>query len=468
MRRLLPRSLFGQTILILLLGLAVSHAIGAWFYGSDREQAVRAVGGLVVAQRVANNARLIDEAPPEWRSRMIEALSDPAFRVSLSPEAPVFPSEEANGPISDAIRDFIAGQLPVGPMQNIRIAVSLAPGQAPVGPPFGFRGPMPPPGQPMHRGMHGGGPWRGLRAAVGLSDGSWLTFATGLPEGGPPMSVQFILSMAIMAIIVLAVSIWTVRRLTSPLGVLAAAAERLGKDVAAPPLAEVGTVEMRRAAQAFNRMQERLRRLIENRTVMLAAISHDIRTPLTLLRLRTESLDAGDDRDRMLATIAEMDGMLTATLGFIRDEARAEPRRQVDVTALVGSLVDDMADAGLPVSMEPGVPAIRECQSLGLRRALANLIDNAIKYGVVARVGMHPSREALEITIDDDGPGIPEAELGRVTQPFYRLEGSRSRDTGGIGLGLAITLSIIQAHGGELILANRPEGGLRASVTLPT
>ena len=214
-------------------------------------------------------------------------------------------------------------------------------------------------------------------------------------------------------------------------------------------------------------MQARLRGLIENRTRMLAAISHDLRTPLTLLRLRAENVADGAEREKMLATIADMEAMIAATPQFARDEAKAEPRRPTDVTALLASAVDDMADAGLAVAMEPAPPLIGDCQPAALRRALTNLLDNAVKYGARAHAAIRATSEGIAIAIDDDGPGIPEEELARVFQPFYRIEGSRSRDTGGIGLGLAIALSVVQMHGGDIVLANRPEGGLRATVTLP-
>jgi signal transduction histidine kinase len=273
--------------------------------------------------------------------------------------------------------------------------------------------------------------------------------------------------MALMAIIIVAVSIWVVRRVTAPLTSLSAAAEMLGNDLNAPPLPEIGTVEMRQASRAFNTMQARLRSLVENRTRMLAAISHDLRTPLTLLRLRAEHVEDAPEREKMLATIAEMDSMIAATLEFARDEAMAEPRRRTDLTALLASVVDDMAETGLPVAMKATQPILCECQPAALKRALSNLLGNAVKYGKRARATIGSTPQAVEITIDDDGPGIPEDELARVFQPFYRVEGSRNRETGGIGLGLAIAMSIVQAHRGKLTLSNRPEGGLRARVTLP-
>jgi signal transduction histidine kinase len=169
----------------------------------------------------------------------------------------------------------------------------------------------------------------------------------------------------------------------------------------------------------------------------------------------------------MLTTIAEMDSMVGATLHFARDEATTELRRPTDVAALVQSVVNDMADAGLPVTMDPAQSVVVECRPDALKRAIRNLIDNAVKHGQSAQVAVNPAPESIVITIDDQGPGIAEHELERVFQPFYRVDASRNPETGGIGLGLAIALSIVQAHGGELTLVNRKAGGLRASVTLP-
>jgi signal transduction histidine kinase len=460
--RFLPKSLFGQTLLILLAGLLVSNAVGSWLYTADREQAVRAIGGFTVAQRIANLTRLVRDAPPEWRGRIVSALSDQAFHVMLSDRPPPLHPGLEDVAASQAVKAYLTEQMtdgaPNGATPEPRVAV-----YAPGGPPFGGfhphfrRGPM----------MHGLGNFRDLEVAMPLPGSQWLAFTTGLPITGPAWSRQFIVSMAIMAVIILIVSIWAVRRVTAPLASLALAAERLGRDVTAPPLPETGTIETRRASHAFNEMQVRLRNLIENRTRLLAAISHDLRTPLTLLRLRAETVPDPQERDKMLATIAEMDEMIGATLNFARDEAAAEPSRKTDVVSLVQSIVDDMSDAGRSVTMAPAQPTIWECRPATLKRALTNLIDNAVKYGNTAHVSVQTVGQAIEITVDDEGPGIPEPELSRVFEPFYRVEDSRSRETGGVGLGLAIAYSIVQAHGGQITLTNRAEGGLRARVTLP-
>lgn len=455
----LPRSLLGQTLAILLAGFLVSHVVGAWIYAGAREDAVRSVGAFAIAERVANLTRLVDETPADLRARIVAALNEPTFSVSLSHDAPDL-SLAGMDAVARAIGALIADRLS---RPDLRIAVAVS---GPSGLPF-----MAPPRGPMAMGrglmLHDMGAWRALEMAVELSDGEWLSFATAVPDTGPPVAWPFILSLALTGLIVVVVSAWAVRRVTAPLGVLASAAERVGLDIATEPLAEVGTAEMRQASRAFNQMQTRLRQLIENRTRMLAAISHDLRTPLTLLRLRAETIDNPDNRTKMLATIAEMDAMVGATLAFARDEATTEPRRRADLAALLASIVDDMADAGLPVTMEPSEPVVCECQPGGLKRALANLLDNAVKYGGRAHAHIRIASQTVEITIDDDGPGIPEEELARVLEPYYRSEASRNRETGGVGLGLAIALATVRAQGGRLSLSNRPEGGLRAIVALP-
>lgn len=490
MTRWLPKSLFGQTLLLLLAGLIVSHAIGSFIYSLDRESAVRAVGGLATAQRIANVSRLVEDMPADWRDRLVAGLSDRSLMVALSDTPPLTTSD--SGPVADVIRDYLMHQLRLPPGREPMVAVDEA-----SGPPFGgrrFREPPPgaefgrDPGREPGVGPGGMGPgrmmrerdeerWRerrqammrtrGLEVAVPLRGGQWLHFATALPSSNAGFSYQYLISMLVMALFIVAISIWAVRRMTAPLAAVAVAADRLGRDVNAPPLTETGTVEMKQAASAFNTMQTRLRALIENRTRMLAALSHDLRTPLTLLRLRAENVENAEERDKMLGTIAEMDAMIGATLSYAREQAADETRRAADVAALVQSVVHDMADAGLDVTMTQGQPVSIECQPAALKRALTNLIENAVKYGTRARVSLAVTPQTLEIAVEDDGPGIPADQLAKVFEPFYRVEESRSRDTGGVGLGLAIAQAVVSAQNGTLTLANRTPSGLRALITLP-
>ncbi len=464
MKRLLPQSLFGQTLLVLGAGLIVSLLVGSWIYTLDREQAVRAVGGLAAAQRMTNLTRLVEDTPREGRERIVAGLSDQTFRVLLSSQPPAIAPNDDDVAVAQAIKEFLVDQLSLTLGREPRVAASLPDRSV-----LGGRGPMMGPGPMMHGfgGFGGFGNFRELQVAVPLANGQWLSFATALPESGSSFSRQFFLSMAIMAIVIFGASLWAVRRVTAPLAAVSIAAERLGNDLNASPMLETGSVETRQAARAFNTMQARLRGLIESRTSMLAAISHDLRTPLTLLRLRLENVENQQDRDKMLATIAEMDSMIGATLQFARDEATTELRRSTDLAALVQSTVDDMADAGMPVKMLASEPIVSECRPEALKRVVRNLLDNAVKYGKAASVSVRATPETIEITIEDEGPGIPEQYLTRVFDPFYRLEESRSRETGGAGLGLAIAQSIVQAQRGTLILSNKASGGLCARIELP-
>jgi signal transduction histidine kinase len=262
--------------------------------------------------------------------------------------------------------------------------------------------------------------------------------------------------------------------LAAPLAGFAAAAERLALDGTAAPLPETGPRELRAATAAVNRMRERLSRFVEDRTRMLAAISHDLRTPLTRLRLRAEFIEDAEIQRKMLADIEEMSAMIAATLAFAREDADQEPRQTLELAALLRSLCQQQAEIGASVTFQLAPSSQEErlisAKPTALRRAFGNLIENGIAYGERVRVVFEAPMEMsvpVVIQIDDDGPGIPIAEQEKVFAPFYRLEHSRNRATGGVGLGLAVARSLIRGHGGEILLRNRPEGGLRVIVTLP-
>lgn len=256
------------------------------------------------------------------------------------------------------------------------------------------------------------------------------------------------------------------RRIAAPLGAFAAAAERLGRDPKAPPLSVRGPAEIEAATHAFNEMQERLRRYVDDRTAMIGAIAHDLRTPLMRLSFRLENVPEAI-RNKAETDIREMESMLAAVLAFVRDMGEQGRRQKLDLRSLVESIADNMADMGEDVSVEPGDTIVLNGDVVGLRSLFANLLSNAVKYGQRARVALRAEDGMAIVEIEDDGPGIAPAELDRVFEPFYRTERSRSRDTGGTGLGLATVRTLAHAHGGEAILENRAEGGLRARVKLP-
>ena len=306
-----------------------------------------------------------------------------------------------------------------------------------------------------------------LGMSVALTDGRWLNMAAHFRLPNRSM-LPMVVSVGLMAAAIVVIVAVTVRRLTRPLRELAAAADRLGRGTAVDPIPETGPIEVSGTIRAFNVMQDRLTRFVRDRTRMLAAISHDLRTPITSLRIRAEFIDDDENRERIIETLDEMNRMAEATLAFARDEATAEAPSRVDMGEYLDSLAEDYRAMGRPVTLSaPAQRVVVDCRPTGLKRALRNLIDNALRYGGRADVALTAPGGDAVITISDAGPGIPEERMADVFEPFVRLEESRSEETGGIGLGLAIARSIVHAHGGTVTLANRAEGGLAATVRLP-
>jgi signal transduction histidine kinase len=304
-----------------------------------------------------------------------------------------------------------------------------------------------------------------FQAAVRQRDGRWLEAA---PRRGliDPWAQRVLLVLAAAALAVTPLAWWFARRIAAPITAFARAAERLGRDPDAPPLTVRGSTEVTAAAAAFNLMQERLKRYVSNRTTMIAAIAHDLRTPLTRLRFRIEA--APDElKPKLAADLDEMEAMISATLAFVQDATRPGERTKLEVSSLVETVMDEAAETGADAAVEHAERAVVDGDPIALKRLVTNLVDNALKFGSSARGRVFAEAGMAVVEVDDDGPGVPEGEIERAFEPFQRLEGSRSRETGGAGLGLAVVRAIARGHGGEVTLQNRAEGGLRARVTLP-
>ena len=319
------------------------------------------------------------------------------------------------------------------------------------------------------RGLHHGdshfipGPFE---AGVLQPDGRWLVVE---PEGRPFLTgwQLNILLWFTLTCVALAPVVWLfARRLSSPMSTLAEAAERLGRDPEAPPLRVTGPAEMQTVTTAFNEMQDRLRRYVQDRTAMIGAVAHDLRTPLTRLRFRVESVPE-PLRSKMTADMEQMDAMIAATMAFARDVTKTGERSRLELSSLVQSVADEMADTGADVSAETKGPVVIEGDPIALRRLVANLLDNAVKFGARARARVYTEPGAAVIEVDDDGPGLGIADREKVFEPFFRGEPSRNRATGGAGLGLAVVRAVARAHGGDAALENLPGGGLRARARLP-
>jgi len=297
-------------------------------------------------------------------------------------------------------------------------------------------------------------------------NGQWLIVEPKPTLRPSAWQQRLILSIILSALALAPVAYLFARRLAKPIALFAQGAERLGRDPRAPPLAIRGPTEVAVAVQAFNHMQERLARYVEDRTAMVGAIAHDLRTPLTRLRFRVEG--APDDlRIKMAADIAEMEAMISGTLAFVRDATRAAQRTRLELSSLLESLADEMSETGLDVAVVSADKVVIDGDPVALRRLFNNLLENALKFGRQARIRVFTADDCAVVEIDDNGCGLPEKDLERVFEPFFRHESSRSRETGGIGLGLAVARSVARAHGGDATLENRPGGGLTARVKLP-
>ncbi len=467
-----PRSLGGRTAFVLLVGLIVVQIAGLTIHALDRVDIQNLSAARLAAERTRALVRTALFTPIEDRA---EALADIDLPGGMTAEIGQEPAARGGPPLPLPLRELLragnAGLGPPPPPPPPRMGEALS------GPPAA------PPPLPMPRRLRPregrdffiaglGAGQNGYVLSARMPDGMWLNVHTEMPPPRPWHSPTFLIAFIVMTVLAALLTLWAVRRLTRPVRLLAEAAERLGRDVNAPPLPETGPSEVATAATAFNTMARRIRRFVQDRTEMLAAIGHDLRTPITRLRLRAEFMDDDEQRAKMLADLAEMEKMIGATLAFARDDAAAEPATPVDLAGLARTVVDEAADAA-PEQAEhitydgPAHLTVR-ARPVALKRALANLVGNALAYGGAAKVTLTPPVQGqIRLMVEDHGPGIPAEEMERAFAPFHRLEGSRNRETGGTGLGLPIARNILRAHGGDVTLANRAAGGLIATMTLP-
>jgi signal transduction histidine kinase len=463
--RWLARSLFGRLVLVLLPVLVVAQFIGFALHMHERGEALSQASGLQSAQRIAGMVRLLDSLDTAQRRNIAQVLSSPALAVSLERSALVVAEEEKTARaalFAAMLRRFLVDSRPV--------AVSVtdaAPSEPAPMHPFGGPGMHGGWAPPMAAAQFLGGPGLKFVAQVRLRDGALATFDTRLPEQTASWPYRLLLSLAVLLVAVIAVSLVAVRWVTRPLRTFADAAQELGRDIHRPVLQERGPNEVARAARALNTMQSRLIAYLDERTRVLAAMSHDLKTPITRLRLRAELLEDSVLKTKIAADLEETQSMVDGALDYLRGAARGEAARPVDVTALLESLQADMQDLGGEVAIEGAALKPLPARPQALKRCVWNLLDNAVKYGSRARIAVDDDERRLRIRVLDEGPGIPAAEMEKVFEPFHRVESSRNRATGGTGLGLSIARGIAEDHRGSLELRNRPEGGLEATLILP-
>lgn len=438
-----PRSLAVRLFLLLLGGVFAAVFITTGLALHERGRLMQTFREQATAERIADFLHLLAALPADQRSATVEALPSGHWRIE--PAAAATPRDDRVSPSFTAALAEAAG-----PAVRIEAAWRTRPSDC--------------------RDPHGACVQaRTVGALVRFPDGRRVQVeATREPPPLPlPEGTRFAANLLVLAVALAGISWYAVRLVLQPLRRLAEAAEAFGRDPEHPPMGETGPSEVQQAARTFNRMRERLRAHMDERTRILAAITHDLKTPLTRLRLRLEQCEDEALRARLVDDVAAMQALVGEGLDLARSLDSGPPPQTLDLGALLQSLCDDVADAGGDARFEGPVGALVACRPAALRRALLNLIDNAVVYGGAATVTLEASGGDWVVRIRDQGPGIPDRHLADVMLPFFRLEGSRSRDTGGTGLGLPIAANLTAAQGGTLSLHNLPEGGLEARVRLP-
>ncbi|MBL7240643.1 ATP-binding protein [Komagataeibacter rhaeticus] len=502
MRRLLPQSLAARTTLLLMGGLGVIQVVGLTIHAMDRFDFDQRMIHEQARSKVFTYYRAIVETAPEDRARELAALHLPeGVSITLTP-----------GPEPDMVNGLALAPHPQPHMHgpddwNGRPNGGMGGGFGPEGHHFGEEGGPGPrgfrwggrPGGPDGPGEGDGGmgplpqslrpeqvmvsPGTGRHRTVAFllpDERRWVTIHYILPRPSLFRSPTFPIAFLILTCAGGVLILWGVRRLIAPVSTLAAAAEELGRNVNAPPMPEDGPREVARAAHAFNTMAHRIRRYLTDRTLMLTAIGHDLRTPITRLKLRAEFVEDDEMRARMLSDLDELEAMVAATLAFGRDASQREPMGQVNLTALLQTIADETTETCPAlegkVTFSSEMPDVLvRARPVALKRALGNLVSNAVKYAGGARIILLPPHRGagddadeyrVTILIEDEGPGLPTEDLERMFDPFVRAEQSRNRETGGTGLGLSISRNIIWGLGGDIRLGNRHPHGLRVTVTL--
>ena len=450
MRRLLPSSLLGQMLLLIGAALLVAQAVNFAFLLNEQQKLSLARNEGPAIGRFTQAASVIAATAPQERRMLLSAhRAGRSAAYRLAPQSAIDRDRiERNPQIEERLTAaLLEARVPI---RAVRAASPM--GVVPVHGPAGH-------GHHEARRM--------LLLAAQLDDGSWLDARFDSPRADRWLIHRLLLATAMLFFLVFGAAWWIARRLARPLRDLTRAAEGFRGHSPAEPVTPRGPSDLRRAVEAFNAMNRRTLALLDEKDRMLGAIGHDLRTPLASLRIRAENMGPEEERERLVATVEEMAATLEDILTLARTGRAREPVRPVDLAALADAVVEEFRDLGLAAEFRQSERAVLAVQPNLLRRALRNLMDNAVAYGGQAAVTVVERTGEIEIRVEDEGPGIPAERLEEVLEPFRRLDSSRNRASGGAGLGLAIALAVAQAHGGRLELANREGGGLSASLVLP-
>lgn len=457
-RYLWPAGLAGQLILLILLALLVGQLISFWILADERRERLHEANLRQVSQKLITTYELVRELPESARLQLLQAVSTPGQNFSLDQQPLVVPDSSV---LTSRLHQRLMMALPE---PRPEAAFRFVPPDHPACDTFEETGR--PSREERRRNWHLCQPR--LEASLKLADASWLNLQVVTLEHATPWSGRIWISLLVTALLVALVVILSVRNLVKPLKSLTEAARRFARGET-QQVTEQGPKDLQQVIHAFNQMQQQVGQQLEERARLLAALSHDLRTPLTHMRLRVELLPDSEDKQRLLDSLLDMQRLAETTLDFVRGSSAEKPS-DFDLAALIQSLCDDYADQGQAVHFTPtDITCLYRGRSQAIKRALQNLIDNALKYGDHAEVTLERQESDACIRIVDAGPGIPAAEVDRVFEPFYRIENSRSRETGGSGLGLSIARNLVQREGGRILLQSRRDGqqGLQVELLLP-
>ena len=436
------RSMHGRLFLILLLGMLLAAAGTILFTHSRQQEMYERVRSQHLATEINQLVETLEKAAPSERAEILHSFHSMSIRARQATNA-MLPITDRDGILEDALQQRSLDAKLIAELPSPVTCGDVK-----------LKRPRPMPG-----------PLLCQRVQIVLPDESMYELIVPMP----PMRERELIPTAILLFaLCIGLLAWLVARIaTRPLRQLADAADNLDITRVSEPLPEKGSSEVRAATRAFNRMQKRIYEDVRERTGMLAAITHDLQTPLTRLRLRLEKLPDETLRDKLVGDMQAMQQMLQEGLELARSLDSHEAKQLLDLDSLLDTLCSDAAESGQQISYRERAEIRLKAHPLALRRALSNLLDNAVKYGQRAEVSLSREAQQCRIRIRDFGPGIPPELLETVFTPFYRVEHSRSRETGGTGLGLAIARNIVQRHDGKLTLSNHPDGGLQVDVVLP-
>ncbi len=440
-RSLIPDTIAGRTIAVLFAGLVIFHLASIWAYQIGINSEIDITNEARLTERLYTIKRAVERLAPDERENLAHSLSGGPLEVHWS-AARLTAEGAASGLHNSGLRKRLRALAPELTEDGILLGAQTARNHREADPHLVF-------------------------ASLKLEDGTWVNFSVTKLTGPHGSVTGIVLSTTLMAFGVLAASIIVLGTVTRPLRACADAAESLYRGVEPRAISVEGPREVRHLALAFNRMQERVKRLVDDRTLTLAAISHDLKSPLSRLSLRSERVSEDEIRHHMTADIAEMLAMIDSALDFLKGDFAPSEVRSLDVTAMLESLCNDLQDAGKTAVIRSEGDTVLRGRPLALKRAFSNLLDNAVKYGGTAAIEAAGGTDSISIIITDNGPGIAAAYREAVFAPFFRGESHRDTQQGGAGLGMTVARTVIRSHGGEIALLDGANGGLLVSITLP-